>query len=320
VSQKSLATNASERTARLTKGLAQTAAAASALLEEGDRRHAGISEDARDLLLDDIEPDPLQSRRTFEEADLRALAEDIARRGVISPVLVRPPLIPLGKYRLVCGERRWRASRMAGLVRIPTRVRDLRDDEVRAAQLAENILRADLNDIEKGRSLRELYDIRKEENSRTTWEAVAEEVGLGRARIHDLFHLASLPASISALIEAGRLSGSHGIALQRSQTQLGDEKIIQLALEAARPEGRRTGSFGLSVVALRERIQALQQGEPDTLELASSVRKSQRPFIQRTLQAIVAGQLKPEEYAELLRALESYQASGAEPTDMEENQ
>lgn len=312
MSQKSLATSSSERTTRLTMGLAQTAAAASALLEEGDRRHAGIPEDARDLLLDDIEPDPLQPRRTFEEPELRALAEDIARRGVISAILVRPPVVPLGKYRLVCGERRWRASRMAGLVRIPARVRELRDDEVRAAQLAENILRADLNDIEKGRSLRELYDIRKEENARTTWEAVAEEVGLGRARIHDLFHLASLPVSIATLIESGRLSGSHGIALQRAQAQLGEESVIQLAQEAARPEGRRTGSFGLSVVALRERIQFLLKGEDAPEPEEAPAAKVARPFIQKTLQAIATGKLKPEEHAELLRALESYQVSPSE--------
>lgn len=318
MSQKSLAASSSDRTTRLTMGLAQTAAAASALLEEGDRRHAGIPEDARDLLLDDIEPDPLQPRRTFEEPELRALAEDIARRGVISAILVRPPVIPLGKYRLVCGERRWRASRMAGLVRIPARVRELRDDEVRAAQLAENILRADLNDIEKGRSLRELYDIRKEENARTTWEAVAEEVGLGRARIHDLFHLASLPVSIATLIESGRLSGSHGIALQRAQAQLGEETVIQLAHEAARPEGRRTGSFGLSVVALRERIQFLLKGEATPEPEEVPVAKAARPFIQKTLQAITSGKLKQEEYAELLRALENYQSGSSEPEEADQ--
>ena len=88
---------------------------------------------------------------------------------------------------------------------------------MQAAQLAENVLRAELTDIEKGRALRRLYELRKSQNSKTTWEDIAAEVGLGRSRIHDLFHLAELPESIAALIEAGRLSGSHGIMLQRAQ-------------------------------------------------------------------------------------------------------
>lgn len=281
-------------------GLASTAAAAAALLEEGDRRHAGVSEDARDLLLDEIVPDPNQPRRTFDESDLHALADDIARRGILTAILVRPSAEANGKYLLVCGERRWRASRIAGAVRIPARVRVLTDEEARAAQLAENILRTDLNDVEKGRSLRQLYEIRKEASPRTTWEDIAREVGLGRARIHDLFHLASLPDSVAALIEAERLSGSHGIALQRAQAQIGEEKTIELALQAARPEERRSGSYGLSVALLRERIQTLLQDEPEEETIPAP---ATRTFVQRTLLAIQRGKLSEAERMALLEAL-----------------
>ena len=270
------------RGSRQRSGLFETVAAAADLLEEGDRAHAGIPSDARDLLLTEIEPDPMQPRRHFDAGDLRALADDIARRGVLQPILVRP--VPPGDgvvretngsaggsngtvysdsrgvhYRIVAGERRWRASQMAGKVRIPARVKDLTDDEVRAAQLAENVLRAGLTDIEKGRALRELYEIRKRADYRTTWEDIASEVGLGRARIHDLFHLADLPEAVGALIAAGRLSGSHGVALQRARGILGDPDLVTLAEQAARPAGRSTGAYPMSVARLRTVLTEMQE-------------------------------------------------------------
>jgi ParB family chromosome partitioning protein len=235
--------------------MSPTIRAASDLLAEGDLIHAGFAPDARDLLLDEIVPDPLQPRRHFDTAELQSLADDIARRGVLQPILVRPGEKPGEAYRLVSGERRWRAARIAGKVRIPVRVRELSDDEVRAAQLAENVLRAELTDIEKGRALRSLYDIRKSLQPKTTWEDVAQEVGLGRARIHDLFQLASLPESIGQLIEAGRLSGSHGIALQRAKEMLSEEEMTALAEQAARPSDRRQGGYNWSVAYLRRHIQ-----------------------------------------------------------------
>lgn len=244
---------AKARTGR--EGLSHTVAAAASLLAEGDMAHAGIANDARDLLLDDIEPDALQPRRHFATADLEALAEDIARRGVLQPILVRPPAHAGEPYRLVAGERRWRAARLAGKVRIPARIRELTDDEVQAAQLAENVLRAELTDIEKGRALRRLYELRKASNHKTTWEDIAGEVGLGRSRIHDLFHLAALPESVAEMIEAGRLSGSHGILLQRAGETLGADEVVALAGQAARADNRRTGGYRMSVAQLRQTIQ-----------------------------------------------------------------
>ena len=250
--------------ARGREGMSQTVAAAASLLNEGDLAHAGVASDARDLLLDEIMPDPAQPRRHFDTGDLQALADDIARRGVLQPILVRPPATPGQAYRLVAGERRWRAARLAGKVRIPARVRSLTDEEVQAAQLAENVLRAELTDIEKGRALRRLYDLRKSQNPKTTWEDIAAEVGLGRSRIHDLFHLAELPESIASLIESGRLSGSHGIMLQRAKGRLESDELLELAEQAARPSERRAGSYGLSVSEVRERLLARQGTETNT--------------------------------------------------------
>ncbi len=298
-------------------GLSLTASAAADLLEEGDRAHAGIATDARDLLLSEIEPDPQQPRRHFDDADLRILADDISRRGVLQPVLVRPPVSVGQPYRLVAGERRWRAARLAGKVRIPARVREIADEDVQAAQLAENILRAGLTDIEKGRALRRLYELRKIQNYKTTWEDIAGEVGLGRARINDLFSLASLPDAVAGLIESGRLTGSHGIALQRAQEHLLEEDIVALAHQAARPEGKRSGGYAFTVAVLRHRLQARIEQGPDggsdakagDAEAASSLNGATasggplRLFVRRTLEAIASGRITSEEHHLLLEAL-----------------
>jgi ParB family chromosome partitioning protein len=318
--------------ARRSIDLSRTVAAAAELLESGDRAHAGVATDARDLLITEIEPDPLQPRKHFDTAELRNLSDDIGRRGVLQPVLVRPPLEPGAKYRLVAGERRWRAADLAGKVRIPARIRELSDEDVRAAQLAENVLRSGLSDIEKGRALRGLYELRKAQNPKSTWEDIAGEVGMGRARIHDLFHLASLPEPIAALIAGGRLSGSHGIALQRAQESLSEETLIEFAVRAARPENRRGGGFGLSVARLREEIAALTapsttvegtetgMGSLDSqkvsIQIDTFAQNSDsdgsraagaplQPFVRRTLDALAKGRLSADELRMLQHALES---------------
>lgn len=310
------------------EGLSLTAAAAADLLEEGDRAHAGIATDARDLLLSEIEPDPQQPRRHFDDADLRVLADDISRRGVLQPVLVRPPLSPGQPYRLVAGERRWRAARLAGKVRIPARVREIADEDVQAAQLAENILRAGLTDIEKGRALRRLYELRKAQSYKTTWEDIAGEVGLGRARINDLFSLASLPDAVAGLIESGRLTGSHGIALQRAQEHLLEEEVIALAHQAARPQGKRSGGYALTVAGLRHQLQARigqvsgnsSHAKPvGSTDVASpgngpaTSTASLKPFVRRTLEAVASGTITSEEHDLLVKALKDGPANPVGP-------
>jgi len=302
----------SSRFAASRAGLSDTAAAAAELLEEGDRAHAGIPSDARDLLLTEIEPDPTQPRRHFDLTDLRALADDITRRGVLQPILVLPPQQAGGMYRIIAGERRWRASSLAGKVRIPARIRQMSDPDVRSAQLVENILRTELSDIEKGRALRTLYEIRKEENGKLTWDDVAAEVGLGRARIHDLYTLAQLPDEVATLIQTGRLTGSHGIALQRAQEKLGDEEIIALARTAARPEEIRLGGYGLSVAKLRAMIQERLSPPGGRDERSKADKSAQHPapsnrqmptYLSDTITALKSGEISAEERKMLLIAL-----------------
>jgi ParB/RepB/Spo0J family partition protein len=223
------------------------------MLREGDRAQAGnpASEQVWMLLVDEIDPDPKQPRRHFDQAALNDLATDIAQRGVLQPILVRP----IGKrYQIIVGERRWRATKLAGKPRIPCLLREMDDDSVQQAQLVENIVRADISDIERGIALRRLYETAKKKDRKITWETVAQMVGLSRMRIHHLYNLSMLPLPIIEMIESKRLSGSHGVELARLEKQ--PELQEQLAQEAARPDDQST--FGLSVAQLRTRINELQ--------------------------------------------------------------
>lgn len=239
------------------------------MLTASDRAQAGNIEGDQvwTLLVDEIEPDPEQPRRHFDENSLRELADDIARRGVLQPILVQPIEREdsgfdqnQARYRIVVGERRWRASKMAGKPRIPCLIRaSLSSSEVREAQLVENIIRQGISDIERGLALRRLYEDMKSSDRRATWETVAAKVGLSRMRIHHLYTLSLLPEPVVEMIQSRRLSGSHGVELAR----LGDtpETLIALAEEACRPLGGSARTYGLSVAEVRQRASELLQGQ-----------------------------------------------------------
>ena len=108
------------------------------------------------LKIMDIEPNRDQPRKIFDEDALAELADSIAKHGVIQPLLVRP--MPDGSYQLVAGERRWRASRMAGLTEVPVVIKELSDDEAMALALIENLQREDLNAIEEAQGIKALMD------------------------------------------------------------------------------------------------------------------------------------------------------------------
>ena len=227
------------------------------MLIEGDRAQAGNSEKEQvwNLLVDEIEPDPEQPRRHFDAVALQELADDIGRRGVLQPIVVRLlPGEPV-RYRIIVGERRWRASRIAGKPRVPCLIREMEPGDVRQAQLVENVVREGLSDVERGIALRTLYDEVKRTDPKVTWEDVARRVGLSRVQIHLLSRLSHLPEEIIAMINAGRLSGSHGVELGRLNGSGNAQK--GLAEEAAR--AAKSSPYGLSVTALRRRVDSLLQ-------------------------------------------------------------
>jgi ParB family transcriptional regulator, chromosome partitioning protein len=171
------------------------------------------------LAVADIEPHPGQPRSHFDEAALGELAASIAARGVIQPVIVTAS--GAGRYRLVAGERRWRAAQRAQLHEIPAIIRDLTDREVTALALIENLQREDLNPIEEARAYHRLA-----EDEGLTQAEIAKLVDKSRSHVANLQRLLSLPVLVIELVEEGRLTMGHARAL------IGVEGALDLAQQA----------------------------------------------------------------------------------------
>ncbi len=152
-----------------------------------------------------IAPNPYQPRRRMDDAGLEELAASIREHGVLQPVLVTETL---DGYQLVAGERRVRASRIAGLERIPALVRQLADRDQLEVALVENVQRADLDPIDEATAYRQLLD-----EFGLTQERIAERVGKSRAAVANTMRLLDLHPDVQAAIAEGRLSEGHGRAL-----------------------------------------------------------------------------------------------------------
>jgi ParB family chromosome partitioning protein len=176
----------------------------------------------RQIPVKHLQPGKYQPRMAMDPAKLSELAESIKAQGVIQPIVVRE--LSAGKFEIVAGERRWRASQEAGLASVPVVVRELDDRTVIAMALIENIQREDLNPLEEAQSLQRLIG----EFSLTHAEA-AEAVGRSRAAVSNLLRLLELPPAIRALLEARRLEMGHARAL----LTLSPELASKLASEAA---------------------------------------------------------------------------------------
>ncbi len=176
----------------------------------------------RKLPIDQLQPGKYQPRRDMDEAKLAELSESIKAQGVIQPILVRQ--LEGGKHEIIAGERRWRASRLAGLDEVPVVVRELEDRTVIAMALIENIQREDLNPLEEAEALARLVS----EFTLTHAEA-AQAVGRSRASVSNLLRLIDLPVGVRVLLETRRLEMGHARAL----LTLAPELATKLAEEAA---------------------------------------------------------------------------------------
>lgn len=176
----------------------------------------------RKLPVKQLQPGKYQPRREMDPTKLDELAESIKAQGVIQPILVRQ--LATDSYEIVAGERRWRASQLAGLDEVPVVVRELEDRTVIAMALIENIQREDLNPLEEAEALQRLIS----EFTLTHAEA-AQAVGRSRAAVSNLLRLLELPVAIRVLLESRRLEMGHARAL----LTLAPELASKLAQEAA---------------------------------------------------------------------------------------
>lgn len=218
------------------RGLAAILAA-----DERSEETAGRPE-FRTLPVELVVPNPGQPRRTFDPEALQALAGSIADRGVLQPVLVRP--LPGGRYELVAGERRWRATQLAGLSDIPALIQERDDATTLQAALVENMARADLNPVEEARAVAALV-----EDLGLTREAVGKMVGRSRVAISNLLRILDLPDDALDLIGSGALSEGHGRALLLAD---GHDARRRLAEQAA--------AEGWSVRVLEQRARDAHSG------------------------------------------------------------
>ena len=157
------------------------------------------------LRISEIEPNPDQPRRDFDTEKLEALAESIRQHGVITPITVRKTG---DTYQIIAGERRWRASRMAGLSEIPAIILDADDQKSYELALIENLQRDDLNPIEEAEGYRTLI-----ERLGLTQTEASEKVGISRPAIANSMRLLSLPEKLQKMVKNGELSAGHGRAL-----------------------------------------------------------------------------------------------------------
>lgn len=172
------------------------------------------------LKLTEIVPNREQPRKNFDDEKLTELAQSIAKHGVLQPLLVRP--MPDGSYRLVAGERRWRAARIAGISEVPVVIKEMSDEEAAVFALVENLQRADLDPVEEAQGFRRLM-----EDFGLTQEQVSERVGKSRPAVSNAMRLLKLPEPVLKSLSSGELSAGHARAL----AALEDDKTV---IDAAR--------------------------------------------------------------------------------------
>ena len=199
----------------------------------------------RQLPVDALVAGKYQPRRHWDEAKLAELSESIKAQGVIQPIVVREIRDHGGKtYEIIAGERRWRASKLAGLPEIPVVVREVDDRTVVAMALIENIQREDLNPLEEAQALQRLID-----EFDLTHAQAAEAVGRSRAAVSNLLRLLELPPDIRVLVETRAIEMGHARALLPLQPQA----AVALAKQAA--------EHGWSVREVEHRVQQLMAGQ-----------------------------------------------------------
>ena len=202
------------------------------------------------IKISQIDPKPNQPRKTFENEALSQLADSISTHGVLQPIIVR--WMESGRYQIIAGERRWRASKLAGLTEIPAVV--VEEDDLKAAQIAlvENIQRENLNPIEEALAYRALA-----EEYHMTQEEISQQVGKSRSAIANILRLLDLPEEVYEFVVSGQLSGGHARAL----LGLKDRTLITVL-------AKKVVEYGLSVREVEAQVKKMNRPEKEMPEKA----------------------------------------------------
>jgi ParB family transcriptional regulator, chromosome partitioning protein len=174
----------------------------------------------REIPIEEIDRNPFQTRTHMDEAELAELAASITANGVVQPILVRP--LASGRFQLIAGERRWRASQLAGKKTIPAILRQVSDEQALEITIVENLQRADLNPMEQARAFERLS-----REFHMTQEQIATRTGKDRVSVSNYMRLLSMPESVQKLVETATLSFGHAKALMGLKLHPDFEKTAQ---------------------------------------------------------------------------------------------
>ena len=216
--------------------------------------NAADTQGAVELRISEIEPNRSQPRHDFDQQALEELSDSIAKHGVLQPLLVRP--LASGGYQIVAGERRWRASRMAGLTTVPAVIREMNDRETMEAALIENLQREDLNPVEEAKGYKALM-----EGFGLSQEEVAGRVGRSRPAVANALRLLALPEELLKLVQGGAISAGHGRAL------------LAISDPAAQKEAARAAAAGASVRELERMAKQRPKSLPTSRKPGASYYK-----------------------------------------------
>jgi ParB family chromosome partitioning protein len=213
-----------------------------ALIDTGDVQTEGTS-NLSEIPINLIEPNPNQPRREFDEEAMKELANSIQEIGIITPITLRQ--MPDGKYQIIAGERRWRASQQAGLKSLPAYIRTVEDQNVMEMALVENIQREDLNAIEIALAYQHMAD-----TLGMTQERIADRVGKSRTAITNYMRLLKLPAQIQMALKNHDMDMGHARALLSLESPSAQIKMF-----------KEVQKNGYSVRKVEEMVQLLKKGQ-----------------------------------------------------------
>ncbi len=177
-------------------------------------------EEIIELNIDELRPNPYQPRTVFDEKSLRELADSIKENGVFQPIIVKKSI---KGYDVIAGERRLRASKMAGKKTIPAIIRQLSDEKMAEIALLENLQRENLNPLEEAKAYKSLIETLK-----ITQDELAKRVSKSRSHVTNMIGLLRLPVEVQEMVSYGQLTMGHARALSKLE---GDEEIIEMAKE-----------------------------------------------------------------------------------------
>lgn len=222
----------------------------------------------KELKISDIEPRADQPRKTFDSENLQLLADSIAIHGVLQPIIVRENPNFSGSYEIIAGERRWRASKMAGLSEIPVVIVDGDDLKVAQIALVENVQRENLNPVEEALAYSALMD-----RHNLTQEQIAKEVGKSRPAVANMLRLLDLPDEVLEMLKEEKITNGHARALLGLKK---DEDMIALA--------QKTEEKGLSVREVERLVKNICEKKDEVEAIVEEKPDAQRRVYMRDLE------------------------------------